>query len=359
MTSRERTLKAIRHEKPDRPPVYFPLTPQVAEKLAKHFGIALEKTLPSRLSNHISWHELISLLGSDIIAISYCYAENKPIHITPEGLLVNEWGMIYKDTGLYSEFYDFPLKHAESVNDILDYSFPDPFAKGRFDEAKLAISKYGKSHAIMGDVEMTIFETCWYLTGLEKFLMDLIIEPPYLQELIDRVMLVNLELAKQLVNLGVDIIWLGDDFGIQTGMIMNPEIWRKHFKSRMQYFFSELKKLNPDVKIAWHTCGSIVPIVPDFIEIGLDILNPLQPLAHGMDPAFFKKTWGKQLTFFGAIDVQQLLPFESPHTVKSEVKRIASILGEDGGYIIAPAHNIQIDTPVENILAIYEAVKEL
>jgi uroporphyrinogen decarboxylase len=359
MNSRERTLRAIRHEKPDRPPVYSSVTPQIAEKLAEHFGIALEEPLPSLFSNRISWPGLMELLGDDLIAVGYCYADDRPVYFTQEGLQVNEWGMVFKDSGLYWEFCNFPLQNAESVNDILNYSFPDPFAKGRFDKAKSTISKYDKSHAIIGEMETTIFETCWYLTGLGKFLMDLLIEPPYLQTLLDRVMQINLDLARQLVNLGVDIIWLGDDFGSQSGMIMDPETWRKHFKPRMKYIFSELKKVNPEVKIAWHSCGSFLPIVPDFIEIGLDILNPLQPLAYGMDPAYFKKKWGKQLTFFGAIDIQHLLPFESPKTIKAEVKRIALILGKGGGYILAPAHNIQPDTPVENVLAMYEAVKEL
>ncbi len=359
MTSRERALKAIRHEQPDRPPIYSSITPQVAEMLCRHLGIPLEETLPSLLSTRISWPGLMEKLGNDLIAVGPCYQEDRPVINTPEGLQVNEWGMVFKDTGLYGEFYDFPLQHAESVNDILNYPFPDPFAKGRFEDAGRVMSKYSKSHAMIGEMETTIFETCWYLVGLEKFLMDLMIVPPYLEVLLDRVMQVNLNLARQLVGMGVDIIWLGDDFGTQSGMIMDPDTWRRFFKPRMHFIFTELKKINPEVKIAWHSCGSFLPIVPDFIEIGLDILNPLQPLAQGNDPAYFKKTWGKQLSFFGAIDVQHLLPFESPEYIKKEVKRIASVLGEGGGYIAAPAHNIQPDTSVENILAMFDAIKEL
>jgi len=169
----------------------------------------------------------------------------------------------------------------------------------------------------------------------------------------------NMEMGKELVRMGVDILWCGDDFGTQSGLLMDPDLWRAYFKPRIQYMFQEFRKINPEIKLAWHSCGSILPIIPDFIEIGLDILNPLQPLATGMDPRFLKDTYGEMLTFFGAIDVQHLLPSETPAVVKREVKRIASILGNGGGYILAPAHNVQPDTPVENVLAMYDAVREM
>jgi uroporphyrinogen decarboxylase len=122
--------------------------------------------------------------------------------------------------------------------------------------------------------------------------------------------------------------------------------------------FEEFRKVNPDIKLAWHSCGSIPEIIPDFIEIGLDILNPVQPRAKGMDPEFIKEKYGKDLVLFGGIDLQNLLPYNTPEKIKNEVKKMIGILGKDGGYILAPAHNIQPDTPVENILAIFEAVKE-
>jgi uroporphyrinogen decarboxylase len=118
-------------------------------------------------------------------------------------------------------------------------------------------------------------------------------------------------------------------------------------------------KTNPGIKIAWHSCGSIVEIIPDFIEIGLDILNPIQPQAKGMDPVFLKREFGKDIVFFGGIDIQGLLPYETPEKMKNEVKRICEFLGKEGGYILAPAHNVQPDTPLENIKAMFDAVKSL
>lgn len=158
--------------------------------------------------------------------------------------------------------------------------------------------------------------------------------------------------------MGVDIVLTGDDFGTQRGMLIYPQIWRRIFKPRYARVFRELKELNPAIKIAYHSCGSIVPIIPDLIEIGLDILNPLQPRAAGMDGKILKKKYGDRLSFFGAIDEQKVLPFKSPEEVKEEVRVKISDLAPGGGYILAPAHNIQPDTPLENIFAMYEAVNE-
>ena len=189
--------------------------------------------------------------------------------------------------------------------------------------------------------------------------MDMANQEPYVEALFDKVMEINVKIGKKLVELGADIVWAGDDFGSQQGMIMSPEAWRRIFKPRIKTMIQEFKSVNPDVKVAWHSCGSIFPIIPDFVEIGLDILNPLQPLAKDMDPELLKRTFGKDLVLFGGIDIQELLPYAAPDEIKNNVRKMAAVVGENGGYIIAPAHNIQDDTPVENILAFFDAVKEL
>lgn len=265
--------------------------------------------------------------------------------------------MISRDVGIYSEIVEYPLANASTEQDILNYPFPDPNAPGRFDSAMSMMDTYSNKYGIIGDVETMFFEISWYLTGLEKFLTDMMIEAEYQTHLMDKIMNYILVAGKRLIETGVDILWCGDDFGGQQGMIIDPDTWRQIFKPRIKYMFEEFRKVRPDIKIAWHSCGSILPIIPDFIEIGLDILNPIQPLAHGMDPLFLKKTYGKDLVFFGGIDVQQLLPYGSTQMVKDEVRRRIDILGKDGGYIVAPAHNIQPDTPIENIMAFFEAVK--
>ena len=359
MNSKERVLKTIHKENADRPPLFATITPQVAEKLSAHLGVGYEEPLDSLLSSRISHMKLLSDMGNDCVGIAACYPTDRPTITHSDGIIENEWGMKFINTGLYKEFYLFPLENAKNAADIRAYNFPDPFAPGRFDAAKSAISSYGSEYGIVADLETSIFETAWYLVGLQKLLIDMMMEEEYVDALFDKVMEINTEIGKQLIGMGADIIWAGDDFGTQTGMLLDPEMWRRVFKPRIKIMFQEFRKVNPDIQIAWHSCGSILPIIPDFIEIGLDILNPLQPKAYGMEPRFLKDTYGKDLVFFGALDIQELLPNGSPADIKREVERLAGIYGENGGYIIAPAHNIQDDTPVENIIAMFDAVKSL
>jgi uroporphyrinogen decarboxylase len=359
MNERERFLTTIHGKEPDRPPVFATLTPQVARKLSAHFEIPYEEPLDSLLSTRISHTELLLRLGNDAVGVAACAPDDHPTETVGDGISKNEWGMMFKEKGLYNEFYQFPLKELEKPSEIESYPFPDPEAAGRFREADKAILKYKGKHAIIGDLETTIFETAWYLTGLEKLLTDLMVDAPYINPLFDRILEINIKTGKHLIQKGVDMIWAGDDFGSQHGMMIDPATWRKHFKPRMKYLFETFRQENPDIKIAWHSCGSVVPIIPELIEIGLDILNPIQPEARGMDPIFLKKEYGNDLIFFGGVSVQQLLPHARPDEIKTEVKRLVDILGKGGGYIIAPAHNIQNDTPVENVIAFYEAVLEL
>jgi uroporphyrinogen decarboxylase len=355
MNPKERAIAAIHHRQPDRPPVYVSLTPQMARKMGDALGLPFEEPIDAMESARISHMDLLTKMGVDIIAIAPSVSPSAPTITLPDGRIRNEWGMEFRNIGHYSEFAGYPLAHALTEADIKNYPFPDPNASGRFDTAIHMLEKYGKTYAVIGDVETMFFEISWYLTGLEKFLTDLMIEAEYQDLLMEKIMHYILEAGKRLIEMGVDILWCGDDFGSQQGMIMDPDTWRKVFKPRIKYMFEEFRKLRPDIKIAWHSCGSILPIIPDFIEVGLDILNPIQPLAHGMEPSFLKKTYGRDLVFFGGIDVQHLLPYGTPETIRNEVKRRIDILGKNGGYIVAPAHNIQPDTPVENVLAFFDA----
>lgn len=358
MTQKERVLAALNRQSHDRPPVFATLTPQVARSLSDHVGLPYEPPEDSLLSTRISHVRLLTALGNDCVGIAACPPDNRPTITSADGTITNEYGMVFKNAGLYNEFYRFPLSGAETVKDVETYDWFDPHAPGRFRFAGETVKKYRHQYGIVADLETTIFETAWYLTGLEKLLTDLLLEPPYLNSLLDRIMYINLETGKKLVELGADILWAGDDFGSQSGVIMDPDTWRRLFKPRIQFMFKEFKKVNPALKIAWHTCGSVLPIIPDFIEIGLDILNPLQPLAQGMEPEFLVQEYGRDLVFFGGIDIQELLPRGPVQRIRDETRRRMEIFGRHRGYIVAPAHNIQPDTPMEHVMTFFETVKE-
>ncbi len=355
MDPRERSIAAINHRQADRPPIYVSLTPQMAEKLSLLNGVPYEPPVDAMESARISHMELLTGMGVDLVAIAPSAPPAAPTRTLSDGRIVNEWGMVFRDIGIYTEFDGHPLAEASVEDDIIEYPFPDPHAPGRYDIASRMLDRYGHSHGIIGNVETMFFELSWYMTGYEKFLMDLVTEAEYLPHLMDRIMHYIIDAGKVLLGMGVDILWCGDDFGGQNGMLIDPVTWRSQIKPRIRFMFEEFRKVQPDIKLAWHSCGSILPILPDFIELGLDILNPIQPLAKGMEPEFLKSEYGRDLTFFGGIDVQELLPTGTPQQVKDEVRRRIDILGKNGGYIIAPAHNIQPDTPVENVQAFFEA----
>jgi uroporphyrinogen decarboxylase len=359
MNSRERFLTTIQGGIPDRSPIIATFTPQIAEKMAAHLNLPYEEPLDSLLSTRISHMELLTMLGNDAVGVAACSPLNKPTIIHGNGIIENEWGMKFKNVGLYNEFIEFPLAHAQRAADIEKYEFPDPEAKGRFDAAQKAIDQYKHNFGIYGDLETSFFETAWYLVGLEKFLMDLMMEAEYIEPLLDKILEINTNIGKKLIEMGVDMIWAGDDFGGQNGLLIDPETWRRIFKPRIKFMFDEFKKVNPDIKIAWHSCGAIVPIIPDFIEIGLDILNPIQPLAKDMEPKHLKEEFGNDLIFFGGICVQNLLPNGTPEEIKNETAYRKKIIGNQGGYIIGPAHNVQNDTSIKNILAFFEEARKV
>ena len=152
------------------------------------------------------------------------------------------------------------------------------------------------------------------------------------------------------------MIFVGDDVAMQDGMLMSMDLWRKYLKPRYAMMFDLFKKENPNIKIAYHSCGDCKLIWDEMIEIGLDVMNPIQPTC--MDPVEMKKKYGDRISLFGGFDVQKILPFGTPEDIRMEVKRLIEGCSANGGFIIAPAHHIQSDTSLENIEAFYSAAKE-
>ncbi len=357
MKPKERVIRALRNQEPDRIPIFANLTPQIAEKLGKKMGLPY-KSVDSFLSNRISYNEILLKLGNDAVGIGAARSKESPTIMMEDGRLKDEWGIVYDEIGLYYEAVERPLAEVVDIADLNKYKFPSADASGRFELAEKMVEKYGNEYAIIATLETTMFEKAWGLVGMEKYLMDLSAKNPYTIELLDRLKEYSIDCGKKLIKLGADVIWTGDDFGTQKGMMISPNMWREIFKPRYKEVFDELKKTNPDIIIAYHSCGSIRPIIADMIEIGLDVLNPIQPKALDMDLADLKKTYGKEIAFFGGIDIQDVLPNGTPEDVRVEVKKKIRAAGEGGGYLLAPAHNIQPDTPFKNIFTLFESVKE-
>ncbi len=362
MNSKERVLRAFKKIDglPDHVPIQFDLCKQHIEGFAKELKLEPEYALSyyEDLTYRISANTIRTTLGSDVCVVGGTVAADyKPIPVK-DAITLNEFGMQMKPTNLYVEVVECPLKEVTSEKDIEAYTFPDPYAKGRFDIAKKDIEIYGKEYFIIGDCELTLFELAWHLIDLQTYLMALVTGEQWIETLNDRVEHWSTHIALQLIKLGVDAIWLGEDLGTQTSTLIAPKMWRQKFKPRYKRMIETFRKENPEMIMIMHSDGAVAPLLDDFIELGIDVYNPVQPNVPGSDPEELKGKYGDSIAFFGGIDQQQLLPEGDPDKIRKEIKYRAKVLGRNGGYLLAPAHIIQADTSMETIKVMIEAAKE-
>ena len=355
MNSRERVLRALkkRNGNPDRVPIEFDLCRQHTEAFGKKLGIEPDYALSyyEDLTYRISANEIRTRLGSDVVVVGGTVpAGYRPLQVSGD-ITMNEFGMHMKPTSLYVEVVKCPLENIASVNEVENYSFPDPYASGRFDKAGRDIDIFGKDYFIIGDVEISLFEMAWHLTGMEKYMIGMMCEEPWIEVLNDRVEEWSTGLALQLVKAGADAIWLGEDLGSQTSTLISPDEWRLRFKPRHRRMIEKLKKENPDIIIIMHSDGAVAPLIDDFIELGVEVYNPVQPNVEGSDPQELKNKYGDRISFFGGIDQQELLPSGDIKRIQSEIKKRINILGKNRGYILAPAHILQTDVSADTIEA--------
>jgi uroporphyrinogen decarboxylase len=362
MNSKERVLKALKklNGNPDRVPIQFDLCRQHIEAFGKKLGIAPDYSISyyEDLTYRISANDLRTKMGSDVVVVG----GTVPSGYVPERIsgpvTRNEFGMHMKPTPLYVEVVKCPLADASTKNDIDNYSFPEPYAKGRFEKAKRDIDKYGGKYFVIGDVEISLFEMAWHLTGLEKYMIGMLCDEPWVEPLNDRVEEWSSGIALQLIKAGVDAIWLGEDLGSQTSTLISPDDWRIRFKPRHKRMIEKLRKENPDIIIIMHSDGAVSPLIDDFIEIGVEVYNPVQPNVAGSDPQELKDRYGEKICFFGGIDQQSLLPSGDISMIREEIKKRIRILGKNRGYLLAPAHILQPDVTTDTIEAMIEAASE-
>ncbi len=341
MNSRERVLMALAHEQPDRPPVSATYTPEAAALLRRVYGGEGE--------------DLGYVMGNDLIKTTVGIENSYHLYDTPEytcpfGV---RWRNVTNSTGHYTEIIGGALREDENGAKLAAYQIPDPQDDRWYVPVQEAVARYGREKFIIGSCQCSIFETAWYLHGMEDTLLDMAADEDYANALFDKITRFPLQAGLRLIGCGVDMVWLGDDIAEQRNMLLSPAMWRKYFKGRYGEMFAAFKRQNPKVALAYHSCGNCEAILDDLIEVGLEVLNPIQPLA--MDPYYIKKRYGDKLTLFGAVDVQRLLPYGTPAQIRKTVEEYREALGQSGGYILSPAHHLQSDTSLENIQAFYQA----
>ena len=368
MTSRERVKCALNHEKPDRVPTDLgggvsTLTYGAYARLIDYMGIKEPKGEIGEFKVMVGIDEdILEQLEVDFRHIFMKAPKGWEPKVFDDGTFEDEWGIRFRDVGYYTEMIGHPLQDA-SIDDLDSFHWPDFTDKSRVEGLReKAESLYNNTDYALaaGSVGGRIFEQAQWLRGMQQFLEDLIINQEFVETLMDKLV----EIQKEFFDLYLDaigeyieVIVMGDDLGTQDNLLISPKTYRTLIKPRQAEVYSYVKD-KTDAKIMHHTCGAAYPFIGDLIEIGVDILNPIQPLAKGMDREKIKRDFGDKLCFWGGIDEQKVLPFGGVQDVINEVKRAIKALNGNGGYILSAAHNIQPDVSPQNIIALFKAAVE-
>jgi len=353
MNSRERVLRAFGRikGKPDRVPIQFEMCRQLYEHFAKELGIPATYTdnLYEDVTYRISANELRLAMGSDVVVTGASVSDNFKIEPNENGHWLNEYKMLMRQGDIYVEVVDYPLAHAQTKADIDAYSFPEVVAPGRFRDAEALVKKYKDDYLIIGDIEVTVFSLAHQLAGMEKLLIDMMMETEYVIPLFEACAEFQTQIGLRLIEKGVDAIWFGDDFGTQTNLIMPPETFRDQLKPVYKKMIERFKEAKPDIIPILHCDGAVAELLEDIHEIGFEVFNPVQPGVPGHLPKDMKSRFGDKFSFWGAIDQQDLLPNGTDEELENDIIEKINILGEGGGYMISPAHIIQNDVSPERV----------
>ena len=362
MNSRERVLKAFKilPGKPDRVPVQFEMCRQLYDYFGKELDIPVNYTenLYEDVTYRISANELRLAMGSDVVITGASVYDDFKIVKDENGYWYNEYKMLMRQGDIYVEVVDYPLAHAQAKSDIDDYIFPEVDASGRYRDAEALVKKYHDEFLVIGDIEVTVFSLAHQLVGMEKLLMDMMMETEYVIPLFEACAEFQTQIGLRLIEKGVDAIWFGDDFGTQQSLIMAPETFRDQLQPIYTKMIQRFKVAKPDIIPILHCDGAVSELLDDIRDIGFEVFNPVQPGVPGHLPKDMKNGFGNKFAFWGAIDQQDLLPNGTDEELEKDIIKKISILGKGGGYMISPAHIIQNDVSPERVLKFIELCKK-
>jgi uroporphyrinogen decarboxylase len=326
LTKKERMRRALLHEPVDRLPTQINYTQALGQKMAQHYGID-GQDLPEHLGNHL-------------VRVDTQFASR-----FSEGgnVKYDWWGAGFK---VDEEGYFPSVNTLADSKDLDAYLWPDPNAPELLDSASKIIKDDAGQHFIVPNFGFALFERAWSLRGFDTFLLDMAMDPDFVEELLERVLEIQLVLIRRFIDLGMDGGYFGDDYGAQENMLFSPQMWRMFIKPRLAQMFAPFREAG--LPIIMHSDGQIQAIIPDLIEIGLTALNPVQP--EVLDHSWLRSTFGNSLAYYGGISTQTVLPYGSPGEIDKSIRDCIERLSPDGtGLIIAPSHRMMTDIPLENI----------
>ena len=332
LTRRETVLNALQHVETEQVPFNLMLSPPAQQKLEEYYRT----------------DDLQNELGIYLYVFG---PKGKPLYASPDvygETIADQFGVVWSTSHIDR---GYPIDHPLKGETLEGSPFPDPEDPARFEDLEAASAARGDCYtlAVVGD----LWERANFMRGLDRLLCDLLLNPRFVDELLDHLLEYNLATLRRVAEHKPDAIFMSDDYGLQDDLMMSPEHWRRVVKPRLGRIFEEAKARG--LANVLHTCGNVSKIVPDLIEIGLDILHPIQPEA--MDIFALKREFGKDLTLCGGISTQQTLPYGTPDEVRAEVRRVADAMSKDGGFILEPGITVQADVPLENLVALVEAMQ--
>jgi len=373
MNSKERLITALNHEIPDRVPLDLggwvtTMNIKTYNRLLKHLGLQRKGKVFDWLRQNVAPEEdVLQRLGVDTRYV-HLGAPNSwrfEPEQTEKGLYVtDEWGcgFLMPESSLYYNLVDSPLKDA-TIDDLETYAWPDPDDSGYIDgiaQRARELHEAGEYGVVGNFAWETWFERAWKLRAMDRFYMDMVANKEFVHAILDKTLSLHLRLLDNVLDACgqyLDVIIQGGDLAGQNTTLMSPDTYREFIKPRQEKAVHFIKE-RTQAKVFWHSCGAVSSLIDDFIDVGIDILNPVQVRATGMDAADLKKRYGERIVFWGGVDSQQVLPNGSAKDVESEVRHLLKHAAAGGGLVVCSVHNIQADVSEENVLALYDAVQQ-
>ena len=344
MNSKQRILEALDHKTTDRIPITFDAEIEVYEALYKHLNLGTREQLFDRL--HVdTWM---------VLPKNFIYPEEQ----LDMEFKTSIWGYKtqYKNYsgGAYDELYFSPLAGKDNLGDIKNHTWPDESVQ-IYDHYPLEISKHSE-RAILGVFTWGAYFIATHVRGMQDLMLDFAMRKDYTHHLIGTIADISYRFLGKMLTLygeGIDIVFMADDYCSQQAPLFSPELFKEFVTPYLSRYVDLVHKHNK--KFLLHVCGAVRPLLPMIIACGVDMLEPIQTRATGMEPSGLKRDFGKDICFYGGMDLQHILRLGSVDNVKDETRRLIDVLGKDGGYVLGPGHTyIQIDAPLQNIMAMYE-----
>lgn len=351
MTSRERVLKSFRHETPDRVPLDFCAVPEMERLLMRESRVPDRDSLLERL--HVDFRHLDKWGAMLPRYVGPAFAE------PDDGTTEDIWGcrlkrVEYKPGCFYSEWVDHPLANAASVRDVEEHRWPDP---DWYDFSPVEeYCKRDDQHCLVAGLGATL-DSVGFFRGPQQAMLDLYDNPEIVEAIVEKLFGFKYEYNARLLAAAdgrLDILFVSEDMGGQDSLLVSRDVLRHYVFPKLRRFAELAHKHNAMVML--HSDGAIREIIPDLIELGIEIIDPVQTSCPGMDPAELKREFGDELSFHGLMDSQELLPHGSPEDVLAEAQRLVEIAGSSGGLALNANCGYQIDVPVANVLALYDGI---